>query len=403
MKKSYAKGKVSFGKKLMSRLKGHKHNIPAMSGYYSSFVNMPGKPVWSGREYHRFSDEGYIRNVIAHRAVAMVAGGAAGVPWKLYRVNNSVKTEIKEHKLLNLLNRPNPAMGGAEFFETVYSHKLISGNAYIQAAKNTQGIPVELYALRPDRVSVIAGKGSIPQGYQYKVGDVVRTFKVERISGQSDILHIKQFHPLNDWYGLSAFEAAAYSIDQHNQAGAWNQSLLQNGARPSGALVVKSSENGGYENLNEEQYIRVKAQIEELYSGAANAGRPLLLEGGLQWQEMSISPKDMDFINTKNSSARDIALAFGVPPQLLGINGDATYNNMAEARLALWEQTILPMLDNMAGSLNNWLATYFAEDLRLLPDIDSISALTPRREAAWSRIQNADFLNESEKREMLGI
>lgn len=361
-----------------------------------AFYNMPGKAVWSGRNYNKFSDEGYIRNVIAHSAVNMIAAGAASVPWVVQ--GGAARAE----KLQRLLARPNPSVGGAEFFETLYSYKLINGNAYLQAVKSSDGTVQELYTLRPDRVEVIAGKASLPMGYRYKADRQVTDFKVDYVTGQSDILHIKNFHPLDDWYGLSNIEAAAYSIDQHNQAGQWNQSLLQNAARPSGALIVNSNVNdSGY--LSEEQYERIKSQVEEIHSGPANAGRPILLEGGLEWKEMSLSPRDMDFLNIKNSAARDIALAFGVPPQLLGIPGDNRYNNMAEARLALWEQTIIPLLENTAAALNNWLTPIFGKNFTITYDKNSISALIPRRESLWASLKDVDFITDDEKRRMVGV
>lgn len=361
-----------------------------------AFYNMPGKAVWSGRNYNKFSDEGYIRNVIAHSAVNMIAAGAASVPWVVQ--GGAARAE----KLQRLLARPNPSVGGAEFFETLYSYKLINGNAYLQAVKSSDGTVQELYTLRPDRVEVIAGKASLPMGYRYKADRQVTDFKVDYVTGQSDILHIKNFHPLDDWYGLSNIEAAAYSIDQHNQAGQWNQSLLQNAARPSGALIVNSNVNdSGY--LSEEQYERIKSQVEEIHSGPSNAGRPILLEGGLEWKEMSLSPRDMDFLNIKNSAARDIALAFGVPPQLLGIPGDNRYNNMAEARLALWEQTIIPLLENTAAALNNWLTPIFGKNFTITYDKNSISALIPRRESLWASLKDVDFITDDEKRRMVGV
>jgi len=224
---------------------------------------------------------------------------------------------------------------------------------------------------------------------------------VERVSGRGSVLHLKNFHPLNDWYGLSAVEAAAYSIDQHNQSGAWNQALLQNGARPSGALVVRPESPGGG-TLSEDQYNRVKLQIDEQFSGAANAGRPILLEGGLDWKEMSLTPKDMDFIQAKNSAARDIALAFGVPPQLLGIPGDNTYSNLQEARLALWEQTVIPLVQATTDALNNWLVPMFDANVELVPDTDNISVLATRNQAVWDRVQAATFLTVNEKRAAVG-
>jgi HK97 family phage portal protein len=206
---------------------------------------------------------------------------------------------------------------------------------------------------------------------------------------------------MNDWYGLSPVEAAAYSIDQHNQAGAWNQALLQNGARPSGALVVRG-ESGGGGVLSEDQYNRVKLQIDEQFTGAANAGRPLLLEGGLDWKELSLSPKDMDFIEAKNSSARDIALAFGVPPQLLGIPGDNTYSNLQEARLALWEQTVLPLVGCTVDALGQWLDVMFDSILEFVPDTENIPVLATRNQAIWDRVERATFLTEEEKRAAVG-
>jgi HK97 family phage portal protein len=234
------------------------------------------------------------------------------------------------------------------------------------------------------------------------VNNLEKFFSVNKLNGQADILHIKNFHPLDDFRGLSSVEAAAFSIDQHNQAAAWNKSLLENAARPSGALIVKN--NGAYEgNLSNEQYIRIKEQMEDVFMGSKNSGRPMLIEGGLEWQEMSMSPKDMDFIEAKNSAARDIALALGVPPQLLGIPGDNTYSNMQEARLALWEETIIPLLDHLTDSLNHWLVPMFGEDLCLEYDVNNISGLSARREKIWSRIENASFLSDNEKREMVGL
>lgn len=390
---------VAFPKSREVAKKGKLYGLPS---YYQTFYNAIGKPVWSGRNYQKFSDEGFVKNVIAHRAVNIVAAGAASVPWIVRDDNAQNANAKKQYKLQELLRYPNPMMGAAEFFESIYSYKLISGNAYIHAVKNASGMAEELFTLRPDRMAVIAGKSCMAAGYRYTVGDSYTDYKVDRLTGQSDILHLKNFHPLDDWYGLSAIEAAAYSIDQHNQAGQWNQALLQNGARPSGALVVKGGANdGGY--LSDEQYNRIKSQIEEAHSGAANAGRPLLLEGGLEWREMSLSPRDMDFLNIKNSSARDIAAAFGVPAQLLGIPGENTYNNMAEARLALWEQTIIPLLENTAAALNNWLVPMFGDKLTITFDKNNISALLPRRESLWVSLKDADFITDSEKRELVGF
>lgn len=367
-----------------------------------SYMVMPGQPVWMERDYAQFAQEAYVKNVVAHRAINMVSTAAASVNLKLFSISPRIgRREVTSHPLIDLLWRPNPGQAYGEFFQALYQYKLISGNAFIHAIGPRDDAPRELYMLRPDRMAVLAGKGTMPAGYHYKVGEKLYQFPVDAITGRSRILHLKNFHPLSDWYGLSPVEAAAYSIDQHNQAGAWNQALLQNGARPSGALVVRG-EHGGSSSLSEDQYQRVKMQIDEQFAGPANAGKPILLEGGLDWKEMSISPKDMDFIEAKHSSARDIALAFGVPPQLLGIPGDNTYANLQEARLALWEQTVVPMVTCTCDALNNWLAPQFGNQLELALDMEGISALASRNQAMWDRVEKASFLTEDEKRAAVG-
>lgn len=367
------------------------------------YLHAPGQPVWTERRYEQFAREGYITNVIAHRAMNMIATSAASINWKLFVQDvYGTRQEVKQHPLLNLLRTPNYTQDQAAFIEALISYRLIGGNSYILAVGPEKEAPKELHLLRPDRVSLIVGKNGYPAAYRYKTGNAEQDYPIHPVTGASRVLHLKAFHPLNDYYGLSPVEAAAYSIDMHNNANGWNQSLLQNSARPSGALVVKQADNQSG-NLSEDQYHRIKNQIDEQFSGAANAGRPLLLEGGLEWKEMSLSPREMDYIEAKHSAARDIALAFGVPPQLLGIPGDNTYSNLAEARLALWEQTVLPLLKMVSDGFNGWLTNFYSGDLRVEADTNGISALGLRQEKLWDRLEKATFLTEDEKRELAGF
>ena len=366
------------------------------------YMVSPGQPVWTDRDYEKFAREAYIQNVVAHRCIGLITQAAATVKLQAHQTNRRGGCkEITQHPILDLLKNPNPLMTGPQFLESIYHYRLISGNAFITAIAPEDTPPQELHLLRPDRVHVVAGKGGVPMSYRYTVNDKTTNYAVNPINGESTILHIKNFHPTNDWYGLSPIEAAAYSIDQHNQSAAWNQSLLQNGARPSGALIVKANEQFGG-NLSEDQYSRIKTQIDEQFSGHENAGRPILLEGGLEWKEMSLTPKDMDFVEAKNSAARDIALAFGVPPQLLGIPGDNTFSNLQEARLSLWEQTVLPLVESTISSLSNWLTAHFDTRITLTPNIESITALASRNQIIWDRLEKASFLTDDEKREAVG-
>ena len=337
---------------------------------------------------------------MANRCISLISRSAASVDWCLSKRGSTQL--IAEHPMLDLLHHPNSMQGGAEFFEALYAYKLTSGNAYILAVRNSAGVVRELYLLRPDRVEVVPGQSNIPKKYIYKVDEREINYPVDQVTGYSDVLHLKNFNPSDDWLGLSQVESASYSIDIHNQASAWNKALLENGARPTGAMIVKSHNNSpGY--LSDDQFKRLVDQLEGKFMGSNNAGRPFVLEGGLEWKEMGYSPKDMDFVETKNTASREIALAFGIPPQLLGIQGDSTYNNMQEARLAFWEETVLPLIDCTIDSLNNWFIHLFGNEVRLSYNANNISALSLKQDRIWQRINSASFMTDEEKRSALGL
>ncbi len=262
--------------------------------------------------------------------------------------------------------------------------------------------PKELQLLNPGKVKILPGTGLLPQGYEYKASQSrTEMYPVEQISGRSAVLHLKAFNPLNPWYGMSPLDAAALGVDIHNDGQKWNKNLIGNGARPSGALVVQTGD-GKSGTLTDAQYDRVKEMIDDQFSGPGNAGRPVLLEGGLDWKEMSLNPKDMEFLQGKNSAARDIALAFGVPPQLLGIPGDSTYSNYSEAKLAFWTDTVLPLLGTIQDSYNRWLAPCYGDGVILWYDEETIPALEPLRKAKFERLKSADWMTVNEKRRASG-
>ena len=154
-------------------------------------------------------------------------------------------------------------------------------------------------------------------------------------------------------WAASARPAAA--VELHNLAARWHRALLVNAARPSGALVYDPPDGAA---LSADQFARLKEELAAQFSGAANAGRPLLLDGGLKWQALSLTPADMDIGGLKAAAARDIALAFGVPPMLLGLPGDATYANYREANRALWRLTVLPMAERILRGIGDGLAAW---------------------------------------------
>jgi HK97 family phage portal protein len=352
-----------------------------------------GRPVWTPRDYAALAREGYQRNPVVHRAVRMVAEAAAGVTLVAF----DGEREVPDHPVLGLLARPNARDGGAAMLQALYGHLLVSGNAYLERV-DIDGVPRELHVLRPDRVRVVPGPDGWAQAWDYTVSG--RSVRLETPpDGPAPVLQLALFNPLDDHYGLSPMEAAAAALDVHNAAGAWNKALLDNAARPSGALVYAGPAGA---TLGEEQFQRLKAELEAGFQGSANAGRPLLLEGGLDWKPLSLSPQEMDFVAAKAAAAREIALAFGVPPMLLGLPGDNTYANFAEANRSFWRQTVLPLAARTAQSLAHWLGPTWPGDLRLEPDLDRIDALSAERGELWARVGASDFLTRDEKRAAVG-
>jgi HK97 family phage portal protein len=350
----------------------------------------PGQPVWSPRNYGSFAKEAYQKNVVAYQAINRVADAIASVKLGIYRGEK----ELVDHPLAALLKRPNPLQSYGDYMRAKVGFILLSGNGYEERVTVEKEVH-ELYQLRPDRMKIIPSTTGIPFAYEYSVNQRKVAFPVDERTLESDLRHLKLFNPTDDWYGMSPIEAGAYAIDQNNESMSWLQSLLQNSARPSGALTIK---DGG--TLTPDNFNRLKTQMEEQYSGSANAGRPILLEGGLEWQQMGLSPTDMGILETKFSSSRDIALAFGVPPQLLGIPGDNTYSNYSEARLAFWEDTALPMLDMILHDWNSWLAAPYKVEIR--PDVDSIPAIAEKRLKMWDMANASTDLTINERRALKG-
>lgn len=352
-----------------------------------------GDASWSRRGFASLCNEGFAKNPVVYRCVRLIAEAANSVPLMVTEQGR----RLDQHPLLALLRKPNARQSGGEMLEAVYAYLQTAGNAYLEAAV-IEGEVRGLYCLRPDRMRVVAGKDGWPSAYAYTAGG--RTLQLSQEPAPiPKVLHMALFHPLDDHYGLAPLEAALQSLDIHNAAAKWNKSLLDNAARPSGALVY-SADSG---HLTPEQFSRLKEELEQGFAGAQNAGRPMVLEGGLDWKSIALSPKDMDFIELKNGAAREIALAFGVPPMLLGIPGDNTYANMAEANRALWRQTIVPLVRRVADDLAVWLGPAFGGDIALVPDLDKVEALSEDRAALWARVGGADFLTDEEKRGMLGV
>lgn len=335
------------------------------------------------RSYSAQFEEVYRHNPVGQRAVRLVAGMLGGL------VIDVVEGDARAAELVQ-------ADG---LLEGIAANLLLHGNAYVQLIADAGDAPAELCLLRPERVQVLSDERGWPIGYMYRAGTQMTRYPKADGLGRQQVAHIKALHPRDDHYGMGCIEAAIGAASVHNRAARWNKALLDHGARPSGALSYEPSDGSV---MSAEQFKRLKEELAQEFSGAVNAGRPLLLEGGLKWQSLSLSPADMDFVALKEGAARDIALAFGVPPVLVGLPGDATYANAREAGRALYRQTILPMAGRVLGALSKMLGDWMGP-VKLAVDADQITELAEDRAKLWQQVEAASFLSEAEKRDMLGF
>ncbi len=354
-----------------------------------------GRVAWSPRDAVSLARAGFQGNPIGFRVVKLISEAAAALPLVL----QDHERRYEQHPVLDLIRRPNGAQGRAELFEAVYGYLLLSGNAYLEAVPGAGRLPGELHVLRPDRMALVPGADGWPVAYDYSVSG--RTHRFDMTGEVPPICHVRTFHPQDDHYGFSPLQAAATAIDVHSSASSWSKALLDNAARPSGAIVYKGLDGQG--QLTPDQYDRLVSEMEAHHQGARNAGRPMLLEGGLDWKPMGFSPSDMEFQKTKEAAAREIAIAFGVPPMLMGIPGDATYANYQEANRAFYRLTVLPLVARVTAAVSHWLSVFSGEAVELRPDLDQIPALAAERDQQWARVGAADFLTPAEKRMILGL
>jgi HK97 family phage portal protein len=329
----------------------------------------------------------FTSNVVAYRCTRMIAEAAASVSLRAV----TPAGPVSDGRMAALLDQPNPEQTLTELLEEAYAYLQTHGNAYLERL-DLGDEPRALFLLTPDSVEPTEG------GYRHRTKRGERLFKPDA-SGRSLLLHLSLWQPGQGKLGHPPLQAAGEAIRLHNAACGWNKQLLDNAARPSGALVHRGPE--GAQHLTPEQFERLRTELDDSFTGLRGAGRPLLLDGGLDWKPMGLTPAEMDFQGLKDAAARDIALAFGVPPMLLGIRGDNTYANYREANLAFWRQTVLPLVRKVAGALSLWLEpgrSAWAE-----PDVSTLEALAPERAARLDRIASADFLTVAEKRVAFGF
>jgi HK97 family phage portal protein len=249
------------------------------------------------------------------------------------------------------------------------------------------GPAAELHLLNPAFIKVEKpASGGLPLAYKYGTGEQAVTYPVNRITGASQVLHVKTFNPLDSWRGLSPLHPSARAVDTHNLGSKWNASLLSNSARPSGVLTMSGSPD-------ETTLNRLREYFKKAWQGALNAGNlPMLTGGAATFTALSHNPKDMDFQNNMGEAAENVALVYGIPLPLVTMEA-ATFANMDAAQERLWTDTVLPLLDLLIQALSRFLLPLYGVtkgvSIELAYNADSVPALEPRRERLFKRMKDA--------------
>lgn len=356
-----------------------------------------GQAIWTKASFANLSREGYERCATVFACVKMLATAGSRIDWYMSRLSQGRGAgwkELDEHPGVELLAKPNEYEGGIRFMEKVISYILLNGNNYIWKLQGARTFPPKhLYIMRPDRVKII-GSGDWMNPilrYDYSVGgSKPEPFKTE------DMLHITEFAPLDDFYGLSRIQVAAYQIDISNESNKFNKKTLQNDMRIPGIVTGKG--------IQDKDVLTFKKMFKENYAvGAEYTGEPLVLAGeDIKFQPLTMPAKDMEWLNGQKSTKRDICAIFNIWSGLLGDHENTTFANQKEGRRALYQEGVLPIMDIVREELNNWLVPLYGDRLRLDYDRDSIEALQEEREKKYSYLTPANFLSINDKRRATG-
>lgn len=270
-----------------------------------------------------------------YSCVRILSEAVAGLPIHVYRYTESGgKEKALDHPLYPLLHdEPNPEMTSFSFRETLMGHLLLWGNAYAQIIRNGKGEVVGLYPLMPNKMKVDRDKtGELYYEYQRTPEDVPLSEKSIVPLHPSEVLHIPGLG-FDGLVGYSPIAMAKNAVGLAMATEEYGAKFFANGAAPGGVLehpgVIKDPQ-------------RVKESWNEMYRGSANAHRVAVLEEGMKYQQVGISPEQAQFLETRKFQINEIARIFRVPPHMVGDLEKSSFSNIEQQSLEFVKYTLDP-------------------------------------------------------------
>jgi len=346
-------------------------------------VSESGRPVFADWTTERAIQHGLKASVWVYAAIRKIAPAASAIPWHVEeRKSEGVWERIEGHPIEILLDYPNEFMSGQDLRERAVYHLWLGGNSvwHMPLVKNT---PMELWPVAPDKIKPVPDRVSYIKHYEFS--DSGKKIPIP----SQQIIHMQFVNPSNPYWGISPLQAAAMVIDTDVEAVRWNKVSLQRRAAKDGVIYPAQP-------LTKPQWEEARAQLQAQVYGTDNARGILLMSSPGRFEPMSMSAVELDFIKSRLSNREEIAAAMGIPLVLL--TGQGTYRNFETARRALWEDVIIPLLDDMAEALNTALVPYWdpearkpgvAPRLRIVYDLSNVTAL---QEDFGQKVVNAEKL-----------
>lgn len=322
--------------------------------------------------------------------------------------NKDTQEYSTDNPFLTFLQTPNASISMQDLFKNYGTYYEVTGEVYLMATGNPNREPLELFVFPPQFVSIEMASDGFPQSYMVNNGaSAAVTFTRKEVNGRMryfngsdrELWHVKDFNPnasSTNFHGASKLNSIYYEIEQHLNGSRHNLSLLQRGGRLTGAIKIEGV-------LEDNQFERLKGEIQNNIAGADNAGYVPLLEGGADFVEMGKSNRDMDFATLMQSKAEAIYTRLNIPIPLITAKA-MTLNNLGVAQVALYDNAVMPLLSKLYGELTLFLGARFGlnEDEILSCDPTTIPALQTRRLNNLLVQSKLYILSDNEQRALLG-
>ena len=329
------------------------------------------QPIWTDWSTGRAIKEGLKASVWVYASIKAIMDAASSVPLITQELNADGEWEKIDHPITTLLRYANPITTGKTMSKLTTNYLNLGGNCLYHLIK-VSNQPVEMWPLHPDLIKPIVLKDGTIAEYVYR-----RNGGQEYKIPAADILHIMFPDPDNPYWGLSPLQSAAKAVDTDIEAATWNKVALNNRAVTDGAFVHEAT-------MSLDQWADAKEMVEQQHKGSKDARKPWVLGAGAKWVPMSLSPVDMDFIEGRKFGMYEIHATFGVDPLVTGAPDTAGRANKQEARLSLWEDTVIPYLDTLVDSYSLGLVPFWQPEslrydveptLRVFYDLSGVAAL----------------------------